>query len=105
MISRELVYKLNDEIKRLEQNIQQWQDEQPEQEFFKAWFDASLFSPSCQRPMDYLTELKSNGRQLLQLYKNGTAETDNAEQANYLENKVANQLSALHTALHGRYRT
>jgi len=105
VISRQLVLKLNEEIKRLEHLIGQWQDEQPEQEFFKAWFDPALFSQSSQRPMDYLSELKTNGRQLLQLYKDGATSAQSREQATYLENKVADQLSALHTALHGRYRT
>lgn len=93
--------KITTEIKRMREQTRFWQSQHPDSQLFAAWFDPSLFNRNSQQPLDYVAELEKNTELLFKLAKRPQTELtpEQRTQQEYLEQRVADQLGALQTAL------
>lgn len=99
-----LYKKISDEVKKLRRQAQIWQQYHGDGEpLSKAWFNAQLFSPTCNTPTDYVVELEQNleawGKAISSQPGAQAATAAQLESTAYLEQHIADQLQALHSAL------
>ena len=86
-LSSTLQHRLDQEIDALEQRILKLQIDE---ENFSDWFDAQLFNQEAANPIDYVKELRANLAALNQATQ--------ASRSQWLSERIAHQLSALHQA-------
>ena len=84
-----LLLRLQQELDKLRQQINQLTITD---EDFHDWFDASLFHPSAQRPLDYVQEIERNIKRL-------GAASDSTDQV-WLAERLSHQMNALHRAIY-----
>ncbi len=87
-LSSSLLTRLQQELDKLRQDVQQLAINEYD---FQDWFDASLFHPSAQQPLDYVHEIDRNIKRL-------RAATDSADQL-WLAERLSQQMTALQRAL------
>lgn len=83
-----LKQRLDAEINALEQRIKRLNINE---EQFSDWFDSQLFSQDATTPSDYIRELRQHLRSL--------ASATTTARSQWLSERVAHQLSALHQAV------
>lgn len=88
IINHQLQSRLEREIDALEDRIKQLNISE---ENFADWFDAQLFNPDANQPLDYVNELRQNLTSL--------SRATTTSRSQWLSERVAHQLSALHQAL------
>jgi primosomal protein N'' len=88
IFNHQLQNRLEHEINALEQRIKQLNISE---ENFSDWFDAQLFNAEASQPLDYVHELRQT---LVSLTKATTT-----SRSQWLSERLAHQLGALHQAL------
>jgi primosomal protein N'' len=83
-----LIARLEHELDKLYEAVTQLDARDDE---FKDWFDAALFHPSAQRPLDYIKQIERNLRRL-------EATMVTADQL-WLAQRLSDQIGALYRAL------
>jgi primosomal protein N'' len=83
-----LIERLQHELDKLYEAVMQLDAHDDE---FQDWFDAALFHPSAQRPLDYVKQIERNLRRL-------AATTVAADQL-WLAQRLSDQIAALYRAL------
>lgn len=93
--------KITTELKRMREQTGNWQQQHSDSHLFTAWFDPSLFNRNSEKPLDYVAELEKNVELLFRLMKqpHSSLTAEQQTQQEYLEQRVADQLGALQTAL------
>lgn len=84
-----LLTRLQQELDKLREQLQQLRIND---ENFQDWFDASLFHPSAQRPLDYVQEIERNIARL-------RGATESSDQV-WLAERLSQQMNALYRALY-----
>jgi primosomal protein N'' len=84
-----LLSRLQQELDKLREQLNQLAINDDD---FQDWFDASLFHPSAQRPLDYVHEIERNIGRL-------RGATDSTDQL-WLAERLSQQMNALYRALY-----
>ncbi|CAI8158325.1 MAG: Uncharacterised protein [Pseudidiomarina mangrovi] len=87
-LSNSLLTRLQQELDKLREQVQQLAINEHD---FQDWFDASLFHPSAQQPLDYVNEIERNLHRL-------RVASDSADQL-WLAERLSQQMNALHRTL------
>lgn len=84
-----LLLRLQQELDKLREQVSQLAVTDDD---FQDWFDAALFHPSAQQPLDYIQEIERNIGRL-------RASQQNADQL-WLAERLSQQMNALYRALY-----